>query len=110
MQLGQAIVLQTDPNLASLKINQQKLPANRLHDLLTDILRTRVDRTIYLVDNSARDDRDSIVLEKMLEQLPVVARICVIDPQRPPAWYPLMPYLAGGGGGTKLAERKGIFE
>jgi hypothetical protein len=103
VQLGRTIVLRTDPDLASLKINQQKLPANMLHDILTEILRTRVDRTIYLVDNSARDNRDSMILEKMLQQLPVVSRICVIDPQNPPAWYPLKPYLAGGGGGTNSA-------
>lgn len=96
------IVLQTDPDLTTLRINFDKLPAGALQQRLTDILKTRMDRTLYLVDNSSRDAQASMVLEKMVEQVPVVDRICIIDPNHPPAWYPPKPIPAGGGGGTQL--------
>jgi hypothetical protein len=61
-----------------------------------------MERTVYVVDNSSRDAQASVVLQKMVEQVPVVDRICIIDPNHPPAWYPLKPYVAGGVAATAV--------
>ena len=101
--LGRVIVLRTEGSLSDVRINWDKLSIDVLHERLTDILKTRIDRTVYLVDNSSRDGQASMVLEKMVEQVPVVDRICIIDPKHPPGWYPPPPGEGGGGGGTQLA-------
>jgi hypothetical protein len=104
--VDRVIVLQTEGNLANVRINWDKLPTGALQERLTDILKTRADRTVYLVDNSSRDGQASLALQKMVEQVPVVDRICIIDPNHPPAWYPPKPDGAGGGGGTQLGASR----
>src|SRR6185312_326307 len=99
VQDDREVVLQTYPDLHRLKVNEERLALGQLRDVLTDLLYTRVDRNIFLVDNSGVDHRASSVLEKFVEQVPVVDRVCVIDPQHAPSWYPPVPRRFPGGSG-----------
>jgi hypothetical protein len=94
------LVLQANPNLLTVKVNEEEVTVELSRDILRDVLGVRMDRSLFLVDN---DDNASLVFEKILKQLPGVGRICIIDPKHPPAWYPPKPYRGGGHGGAKMA-------
>jgi hypothetical protein len=99
---NRAIVLQTNPGLATVQINREHLQITDLGSRLANILFDRLDHTIFLFDKSRMDGHLSLWLEKVLEQEPMVNRICVIDPIHPPIWWP-PKYLAGGGAGSSEA-------
>lgn len=101
------MILQTKPNRGQLKINNEELRVENLPLVLDDILRTRIDRTVFLVDNSEFDRPESAVLEKLVEQIPEVDRVCVIDPRHAPEWYPPVwhRFLGASGGGIQIASR-----
>jgi hypothetical protein len=110
---NQVLVLTANPNFLTAKLNEEEITVELLRDILRDVLATRMDRSLFLVDNSAGDDYASLLLERRLEQLPRLDRICVIDPKHPPAWYPPKPYRSGGFGGGGLWRsallKKGLF-
>ena len=80
-----AVILYAGPNVSWVTITGEYLDVPQLLPRLDDILRTRIDRVIHVLDSQ---DADSLVLEKMIAQMPYVARICVIDSRHPPSWYP----------------------
>lgn len=96
------VILQTSPGL-TFRINREQMELAQLHNRMTDILLTRMDHTIFLLDKSQIDSDLSLWLEKVLEQEPIVSRICIIDPAHPPVWYP-PKYPSGGGGGGSVAR------
>jgi hypothetical protein len=71
-----------------------------LQQKLGDILRTRINRVVYVLD---LQDSDSLVLEKIVAQMPEVSRICGMDSRHLPAWYPLKRKPASGGSGRLVA-------
>src|SRR5258705_7062608 len=102
MVRDRVLVLQANPNFLTAKVNEEEITVELLRDTLPQVLGVRMDRSLFLVDNSASDHDASLVLEKGLGQLPGVDRICIIDPKHPPAWYPPKPYRGGGSGGAKM--------
>lgn len=70
------------------KVNSESVPLQRLGRDLTQIFSTRAERTVYVVEDGDRDANASAALTKMVAQMPVIDRVCVIDLKRPPAWYP----------------------
>lgn len=102
------VVLQANPDFSTLKVGQEKLALEELNRRLTDILLTRMDPTIYLVDNSQEDGGASWILREKLQQVPMVKNICIVDPKHPPDWYPLNPGLISCGAGDIRRFRKCI--
>lgn len=99
-----AVVLRAGPNVSSVTINTENVPFPELQQILSDILRTRMNRVIYVLDSQ---DPDSLVLEKIVAQMPEVSRICVIDSRHPPSWYPpkRKPFPGASGGGLVAGFR-----
>jgi hypothetical protein len=95
-----AVILYAGPNVSWMTINGEYLELPELQEKLDDILRTRINRLVYVLDSQ---DADSLVLEEMIAQMPYVARICVIDSRRPPSWYPPKRGPMGGGSGGLVA-------
>jgi hypothetical protein len=100
-----AIVLQASPNFQTVKLDGEEITVELLRETLPPVLAVRMDRSVFLVDNSERDDNASLFLEKEIEQIPTVDRICIIDPKHPPTWYPPMPYRGPASGGAKITLR-----
>jgi hypothetical protein len=99
----EVIVLQAGPNFLTVNLQEEEITVELLRETLPPVLRVRINRSLFLVDNSAVDDNASLFLEKELEKLPAVDRICIIDPKHPPAWYPPKPYRGPASGGAKMA-------
>jgi hypothetical protein len=95
-----AVILYAGPNVSWMTINGEYLELPELQEKLDDILRTRINRLVYVLDSQ---DADSLVLEEMIAQMPYVARICVIDSRRPPSWYPPKRGPVSGGSGGLVA-------
>lgn len=100
-----AIVLQASPNFQTVKVNDEEITVELLRESLPRVLGIRMDRSVFLVDNSERDDNASLFLKKELEQMPTVDRICIIDPKHPPTWYRPQPYRGPSAGGAKITAR-----
>lgn len=96
-------MLQAGPNFLTVNLQEEEITVELLRETLPPVLRVRINRSLFLVDNSAVDDNASLFLEKELEKLPAVDRICIIDPKHPPAWYPPKPYRGPASGGAKMA-------
>jgi hypothetical protein len=82
---ARAVILRAGPDLSSVTINEEKLSELEVPQRLSDILRTRADRMVYVV---SEQDSGSTELTWVVKQVPEVDRICVIDPRHPPSWYP----------------------
>jgi hypothetical protein len=93
------VVLKANPDFSTLKVGEEKLALEDLNRRLTDILLTRMDPTIYIVDNSQEDGGASWMLREKLRQVLIVKNICIVDPKHPPDWYPLKPRLISCGAG-----------
>jgi hypothetical protein len=90
------LILHAGPNVSSITINGEAVGLPELQQKLGDILRTRINRIVYVLDFQ---DSDSLVLEKIVAQMPEVSRLCVMDSRHLPAWYPPKRGQAGGGSG-----------
>jgi hypothetical protein len=100
-----AVILYAGPNVSWVTINGEYVVMPELQQRLDDILRTRIHRIVYVLDFQ---DSDSLVLEKIVAQMPEVSRLCVMDSRHLPAWYPRKrkPVSGGSGGLVALALRR----
>lgn len=98
------VILYAGPNVSWLTMNGEYVELPELQERLGDILRTRINRIVYVLDSQ---DADSLVLEKIVAQMPEVSRICVMDSRHLPAWYPRKrkPKSGGSGGLVALESR-----
>ena len=97
------VILHAGPTISSVTINAESVALPTLQDVLGTIMRTRMNRVVYVLD---AQDSDSLVLEKIVEQMPYVARICVIDSRHPPSWYPPKREPMGGAAGGFVAQAR----
>jgi hypothetical protein len=87
-EYDRVVLLQTTPDPAVIKINTEHVQLKELAANLTDIFRTRAERTIYIVQDSGLDGSASASLAKAVAQMAVIDRVCLIDLKHQPAWYP----------------------
>lgn len=66
----------------------EEIPLGELEKRLQSIFATRADRTIYLVDPGAVKKPHESSLVDLLMHYDFIDRICVVDPENPPKWYP----------------------
>jgi hypothetical protein len=78
-------------------VNQDTSTLDGLAGRLTDIFKTRAEKTVFLIDSSDVDLTSWIALERVVQHVAEIDRICVIDQKHPPSWYPPTPQPAGGG-------------
>ena len=80
-------------------IRSEETPVKDLEKRLHDVFATRAEKTVYLVDAAAIEKPETSELLGLLRKSMDVDRICVIDPQKPPKWYPppeiVSPKLGG---------------
>lgn len=100
LSVDRAVILYAGPNVSWVTINGEYVAMPELQQKLGDILRTRINRIVYVLDSQ---DSDSLVLEKIVAQMPEVSRLCVMDSRHLPAWYPPKRGPAGGGSGGLVA-------
>lgn len=91
------------PAQTSVNINHYNLTWSELQPRLSQILKTRAERTVFLVERPDLPAQSWSTLEKMIQGVAEVDHICIIDATHPPTWYPPKP-PDGAGGGTKLAS------
>lgn len=98
-----AVILYAGPNVSWVTVSGEYVEMPDLQPRLGDVLRTRINRVVYVLDSQ---DSDSLVLEKIVAQMPYVARICVLDSRHLPSWYPpkRKPMAGGAGGLVARAE------
>jgi hypothetical protein len=81
-------VVRPTPDRSTVQIDSENVPLQRLGADLTQIFRTRAERTVYVIQDADGDGKEPSPLTKMVAQIPVIDRVCVIDSKHPPAWYP----------------------
>lgn len=100
--IGRPRLVILDPASASRRpivfVNRDASTFEKLPERLTDLFKVRAERTVFLIDSSDRDLTSWIALERLVQHVPTIDRICVIDPKKPPSWYPPPP--AEGAPGT----------
>lgn len=82
------VLLRTTLDPSVIKINTEDVQLNQLGKDLTDIFRTRTERIVYVLQDAGPDGNASAELARMVAQMPVIDRVCVVDLKHPPAWYP----------------------
>ena len=75
--------------LSVVALPSQERPLGDLEKWLQPIFATRADRTIYVFDPVAVKEPHESSLVDLLMHYNFIDRICVVDPQSPPKWYPL---------------------
>jgi hypothetical protein len=83
------------------KLNGEDLAWERAEAVLHEVLRTRMDPTVFLrtdpvVSLVSKDQMIDIIRRASAE------KICVIDTSDPPQWYP--PHCPGEGGGMAVSK------
>jgi hypothetical protein len=104
-QYARVLVVQllplTKENVPSVKLNAEDLTWDQTAKILSEVLRTRVNRTVFLtIGPRVGPAYRSQMIDLM--RIANAERICVIDPRNPPEWYPPRYDLAGGSGGSSL--------
>jgi hypothetical protein len=70
------------------RINQDKFSMEDAPERLHTIFAVRAERVVYVVEAVDASRSKTSQLMKMVEDLDVIDKVCVVDSRNPPSWYP----------------------
>lgn len=85
--IARVVLLRPISDSSGVKINSEVAQPNELGTRLTDIYKTRAERTVYVVENDDHDAK-AAALAKAVAQIDVIDRVCMVNLKHLPAWYP----------------------